>query len=165
MSNRGLRGWLAADTRLPMFSVIGSGVLISLLIWQFWLRPLQHTAQQLDRQRQAQASRYLQRLEALRRLPALSALEQQRTELSERIVAEEGPHFSLPALLAASGGEFEHWQPAENGGELTIRLGWQQFVDLLGYLMTLRPAVTIPALTLQGQSPRLHLLIQLHYEM
>lgn len=165
MTNRWLTAWLEADTRLHIFSILGAGALMTLLTWQFWLRPVQHTLQQQDRQMQEESSRYRQRLEVLRRLPPLSELEQQSTELSEHFVASDGPRFSLPALLAASGGELEHWQPGEKGGELAITLRWQQFTDLLGYLMTLKPAVTIPALTLQGQSPRLHLLIQLHYEI
>ncbi|ROR08613.1 hypothetical protein [Erwinia sp. JUb26] len=165
MSNRWLTNWLAADIRLRMLGIIGAGALMALIMWQFWLRPVQHTSQRLDRQMQEQLSRYRQRLEALRRLPSLAMLEQQSAELSEQFVAQDGPHFSLPALLAASGGELEHWQPDENGGELAITLRWQQFTDLLDYLKTLRPAVSIPAVTLKGQSPWLHLLIQLNYEI
>lgn len=165
MSNHWLTNWLAMDIRLRILSVIGAGTLMTWLIWQFWLLPVQHTSERLQRQMHEYASGYRQRLESLRRLPSLAMLEQQSADLSERAVMDEGPRFSLPALLAASGGELEHWQPGEGGGELAITLRWQQFIDLLGYLMTLRPVVTIPALTLQGQSPQLNLLIQLRYEI
>ena len=165
MSNRWLAGWLEADIRLRMFSVIGVGALMALLMWQFWLYPAGQKSHQLDKQADESVSRYQQRIAVLRRLPPLSTLEKQIEQLGEQAAVEDNHHFSLPALLAACGGELEHWQPNERGGELSISLRWQQFTDLLGYLMTLRPAVTIPLMTLQGKSPRLHLLIQLHYEI
>lgn len=165
MSSRWLTGWLDADIKLRLLSAIGAGTLVSLLVWQFWLSPVQQASQRLDRQMQEQSFRYQQHLESLRRLPPRYQLEQQIKALGEQTVARQGARFSLPLLLAASGGELEHWQPGDSGGELAIRLQWQQFTALLGYLMTLSPAVTIPSMTLQGQSPRLHLLIQLHYEI
>jgi len=165
MSNRWLTGWLEAEIWLRMCSVIGVGALMALLMWRFWLYPARQISHQLDKQADESVSRYQQRIAVLRRLPPLSTLEQQIERLDEQTAVEDGHRFSLPALLAACGGELEYWQPNDRGGELSISLRWQQFTDLLSYLMTLRPAITIPLMTLQGPSPRLHLLIQLHYEI
>lgn len=62
----------------------------------------------------------------------------------------------------ASGGELEYWQPEARGGELVLYLRWRQFIDLIGYLTTIKPVMTLSGLTLEGQSPRLRLLMTLH---
>jgi len=156
--------WLEAECWFRVLTIAGGGIVLFLLLWQCWLRPVQQKTQWLEQQEQKQLRNYQKQLLTLFSLPPLTQLEQQYSQLGEQIAAASGPRFSLPALLVASGGELEHWQPEERGGELALRLHWQQAVALLDYLMLLKPAVAIPALTLTGPSPQLHLLMKLHDE-
>ena len=163
-SNRWILAWLEAGYGLRLMTVLGGGAVLFFLLWLYGLHPVQQQRNQLARQEQQQSRQYQQRLQALRALPALSQLEQQYEQLNKSVITASGIRFSLPALLSASGGTLEHWQPEEEGGELALVLNWQQVMDLLNYLLQLNPTVSIPAWTLQGTSPQLRLLVKLHHE-
>ena len=162
MSNRWFDAWLQATIWWRVGTVLAANALVYVLLWQSWLHPIQQQQHRLAQQEQEQARRYQQQQHRLRTLPPLAELERQSEQLRTDISGQAGTPFALPTLLKVSGGVLEHWQPQDEGGELMLRLNWQQMMKLLDYLATLEPGITVSELTLQGQSPELHLLMTLH---
>jgi len=156
--------WLASARWQQALGFSALGSLLLVLLWQLWLQPVQQTSVRLRQQIQQQADRYHQRLKPLLALPPLSLLEQQLDRMPLPAVSEKQKPFFIPALLTARGAELEHWQPGERGGELMLSLSWQQFIELLNDLVAGQRPMTIPALTLQGDAPRLQLLMELSDE-
>lgn len=157
MNHSGLTNWLHAPLWVRLLSVSVLALLSLWPIWLFGLQPVRQAAQQLERQQQERQQRVEDRLNALLALPALSVLQQQAAQLEERLASENDRRFTLPQLLAASGGTLRHWQPTEAGSELALMLNWPQFTRLMDYLAALRPAMTIPRLRLHGTDTQLEL--------
>lgn len=164
MNNPWAIAWLALSRwqRALGFSAVAS--LLLALLWLLWLQPLQQTSVRLRQQIQENAERYHHQLQPLLALPSLSLLEQQLARAQLPADAEKREFLSIPALLTARGAELERWQPGERGGELMLSLSWRQFTQLLNDLTAGQRSVTIPALTLQGEAPRLQLLMELNDE-
>lgn len=155
-----LLAWLNSELRLRLLSVFSLTSLLLVLIWLQGIRPVELTRQQLQQQTLEQMESYHQQRQSLLALPPLSLLERRLAGSQQRAIANSKP-FSVPVLLAASGAELERWQPEIHGGELLLNLSWQQFTGLLTYLCTRDPPLTISRLTLEGQAPRLQLLMAL----
>ena len=163
-NNRWVLAWLEAGYGVQWITVGIGGLVLFFLLWQYGWSPIQQKTYWLTQQEQQQYHQYQQRLQALHALPAFFQLERQEEQLREQILTDAGAHFSLPALLSASGGRLEQWQPEEKGGELALILGWGQISDLLDYLQQVKPTLSLPTFVLQGTPPQLHLRMQLHHE-
>lgn len=164
MSHRWILTWLDSEPWLRILSFFSLGLLLLWLLWQVGIQPAEQTSRQLRQQIKAQRVHYYQQRRPLLTLPPLLSIEQQIALLTRPAVRMKNPEFSMPALLAASGVELERWQPGEQGGELMLNLSWQQFIGLLDILSACDRRITVSMLTLQGQAPRLQLLMALSNE-
>lgn len=153
--------WLQTATwqRLVSFSV--AAMLLVIMLWFGWLDPIQKQQQRLEQQGLQQAQRYRQQLASLRSIPALFALQQQAQQLKVQLSPDESVPFSLATLLETSGAVLEYWRPAGQGGELSLMLNWPQFIALMDYLLSLRPAPAIPQFSLQREQQQLRLVMEL----
>ncbi|MFK8256424.1 hypothetical protein ACFL9S_01370 [Erwinia sp. AnSW2-5] len=161
MMYRWLNGWLQMATWLRLCSFCGAALLLAMLLWGAWLRPIQQQQQQWEQQHQQQAQRYHQQLQLLRAMPALVALQQQTEQLEAQLASAISRSFSLSDLLHASGAVLEYWHPSGQGGELSLTLDWSQFIALLDYLSALQPTLLSSQFNLQREEQQLRLVMEL----
>ena len=161
MMHRWLIGWLQMAAWLRLCSFCGAALLLAMLLWGVWLRPIQQKQQQWEQQSQHQAHRYRQQLQLLRAMPALAALQQQTEQLEAQLVSDVSGSYSLSDLLKASGAVLEYWRPAGQGGELSLTLNWPQFIALLDYLSALQPTLLFSQFKLQREEQQLRLIMEL----
>lgn len=161
MMQRWLIGWLQMATWLRLCSFCGAALILAMLLWGAWLRPIQQTQQQCVQEWQHQAHRYRQQLQLLRVMPALVDLQQQTELLEAQLASGVSRSFSLSDLLKASGAILEYWHPLGQGGELSLTLDWPQFIALLDYLSALQPALLFSRINLQREEQQLQLVMEL----
>lgn len=164
MMYRWLKGWLQMAAWLRLCSFCGVALLLTLLLWGVWLRPVQQQQQQWEQQWQQQAQRYRQQLQLLRAMPALAALQQQTEQVEAQLASAVSRSFSLSDLLNASGAVLEYWRPSGQGGELSLTLDWSQFIALLDYLSVLQPTLLSSQFNLQREEQQLRLVMELTHE-
>lgn len=134
-------------------------LLLSLLAW-WWLQPLQQKNQALRNQHQQLQRQYQARMAQLRAQPALEWQQQQNQQLRVSLQPAAAEAFSLVTLLT-HGGAIEKWQPASQGGELTLLLSWPQFQQTLQYLATRQPPVVLQSFYLHRRGEPLRLTLNL----
>ena len=161
---RWLNGWLQMAVWLRLCSFCGAALLLALLLWGAWLRPVQQQQQQWEQQWQQQAHRYRQQLQLLRAMPALVTLQRQAEQLESQLASVVSRSFSLSDLLNASGAVLEYWRPSGKGGELSLTLDWSQFIALLDYLSVLQPMLLSSQFNLQREEQQLRLVMELTHE-
>lgn len=161
MRYRWLNGWLQMARWLRLCSFIGAAMLLAMLLWGVWLRPIQQQHEQWQQQWRQQAHRYRQHLQLLRAMPSFVGLKQQAEQIEAQFSSAASRPFSLPDLLNASGAVLEYWHPVGQGGELSLTLDWSQFIALLDYLSALKPTLLSSQFNLQREEQQLHLVMEL----
>ncbi|WP_158780958.1 hypothetical protein [Pantoea sp. BAV 3049] len=157
MSGQGwLIRWLHQPLWLRLSSVAFGSVLLALALWHFGVRPLWREAEALASQRRQQEQRYQGSLRALLHQPPLQSIDADIVRLQQALLPDKRQLLSLPVLIARAGGELELWQPAGQGGELTIKLRWQGVQAVLHYLSRLQSGVILPQFTLKAEQEQLH---------
>ncbi|WP_437612658.1 hypothetical protein [Erwinia sp. V71] len=125
-----------------------------------WLQPLRSASAALAQQSLQLQQRYDARMAQLRSQPELAIQRQQNQQLLQALQAQEHQHFSLVTLMQ-SGAALDKWQPAAQGGELTLLLSWPQFQHTIVWLASRRPPVMINSLSLQRSGEQLRMALSL----
>ncbi|MCX8958873.1 HofO family protein [Erwinia psidii] len=151
MSHNWLTGWLYLPLWWRVLTLLLGSLLLACALWWCGLRPMLHQAEVLNRMlwQQSAHNRLTQR--ALLRQPPPPLLEADITRLENALLPAKYGGGSLAALIAHSGGTMETWQPDNQGGELTVRMGWRGFLAVLAYLRGLSPGIVLSGFSLSEQ--------------
>lgn len=152
MSNALLR-WLQLSLWLRLLVLTLIALVLAVAVWQLWQPPLQQSVS-MQTQQQHQLKHYQATLRSLRHGQSLDEREAEIVTLRQALQPEEQP-FSLVQLTASAGNGLKRWQPASDGGELTLELDWSHLQDVLRYLSERQPVVTLPQFTLKRVQERL----------
>jgi len=133
-------------------------LLLVLACW--WLQPLRVGNTSLAQQSLQVQQRYDARMAQLRSQPELAVQQQQNRQLHQALLGQQHQRFTLAALMQ-NGAALDKWQPAAQGGELTLLLSWPQFQHSIAWLASRQPPVVINALSLQRSGELLRMTLNL----
>lgn len=143
--------WLTVVT-LPL------ALLLAIAVWR--LQPLRVSSASLAQQSLQVQQRLDARMAQLRSQPELAVQRQQNQQLHHALQGQKHQRFTLTALMQ-SGAALDKWQPAAQGGELTLLLDWPQFQHTIAWLASRQPPVVINALSLQRNGEQLRMTLSL----
>lgn len=123
--------------------------------WWFWSSPVLRQSVFLQAQHQQQARQYDQLIQRLLAAGSLTRIDNEIAQLRQTLRPESGKSFSLLGLANASGGKMAAWQPALQGGNLTLNLSWSQVHSVFSYFGSLQSGVELPHFTLKPEQARL----------
>ncbi|WP_053115770.1 hypothetical protein [Winslowiella iniecta] len=152
--------WQYAAPHWQWGSVLVLPVLLLMLLAGWWLQPQYQQRQALINQCQQRLAHYQTQLAQLRSQPALLTQQQRNQQLRASLQGAGEQAFSLVALLA-HGAVLEAWQPAPQGGVFTLQLSWPQFQQLMAYLASRQPPVTVDTFQLRRSGERLRMTVNL----
>lgn len=133
-------------------------ILVSVAVlpsWWFWSSPVFRQSTVLQTQHQQQASQYGQLIQRLLVAGSLTRMDNEIAHLRQTLRPEQGKTFSLLGVTDASGGKMAAWQPAVQGGNLTLNLSWPQVHSVFRYFGSLQSGVELPHFTLKPEQAQL----------
>ncbi len=152
--NSAVLRWLQLSLGLRLLTLIVIATFLAIVVWQLWQPSLRQKALVVAQQ-QHQLTRYQATLKSLRHTQSLQEREGGVLRLQQALQPEVHQGFSLLQLTASAGDGLKHWQPASDGGHLTLYLDWPRLQDVLHYLSERQPTVTLPQFTLKRVQDRL----------
>lgn len=152
--------WQYGPRYRQWLTLAGATLLLLWLIAWCGLQPLRSSRQALAQQYQQLQQQYQARMTQLLRQPSLLTQQQQNQQLLASLQPVDATAFSLTTLMQY-GAALEKWQPATQGGELTLLVSWTQFQRLLAYLASRQPPVMINGLLLQRNGEGLRMTLSL----
>lgn len=158
--------WLGFPLWLQAIFLCLPIAVIVLITWWLWSSPVFRQSTLLQSQQQQQSGQYQQRIQRLLAMMSLASLNHEIAQLRQSLHPDKVKTFSLLDMAQASGGEIAVWQPAGQGGNLTLALNWPQVHSVFDYFGSLQTGVELPHFSLKPEQAhlRFQLTLALNHE-